>query len=35
MAFVAINGYRMHYEVFGDESALALNHGGLDGSDGR
>lgn len=36
MAFAEINGYRMHYEVFGDESApaLALVHGGLGGGDG-
>lgn len=36
MAFAEINGYRMHYEVFGDESApaLALIHGGLGGGDG-
>ena len=36
MAFAEINGYRMHYEVFGDETApaLALIHGGLGGGDG-
>ena len=36
MAFAEINGYRMHYEVFGDDSApaLALIHGGLGGGDG-
>ena len=36
MAFAEINGYRMHYEVIGDEGspALALIHGGLGGGDG-
>ena len=36
MAFADINGYRMHYEVFGDDNApaLALIHGGLGGGDG-
>lgn len=36
MAFAEINGYRMHYEVFGDGDApaLALIHGGLGGGDG-
>ena len=36
MAFAEINGYRMHYEVFGDDNApaLALIHGGLGGGDG-
>ena len=36
MAFAEINGYRMHYQVFGDEDAptLALIHGGLGGGDG-
>lgn len=36
MPFAEINGYRMHYEVFGDENAptLALIHGGLGGGDG-
>ena len=36
MAFAQINGYRMHYEVFGAETApvLALIHGGLGGGDG-
>ena len=36
MAFAEINGFRMHYEVFGNESAptLALIHGGLGGGDG-
>ena len=36
MAFAEINGYRMHYEVIGDDSlpALALIHGGLGGGDG-
>ena len=36
MAFAEINGYRMHYEVFGEEDApaLALIHGGLGGGDG-
>ena len=36
MAFAEINGYRMHYEVFGEEGApaLALIHGGLGGGDG-
>ena len=36
MAFAEINGYQMHYEVFGAESALALAliHGGLGGGDG-
>ena len=36
MAFAEINGYRMHYQVFGDGSApaLALIHGGLGGGDG-
>jgi len=36
MAFAQINGYRMHYDVFGndDAPALALIHGGLGGGDG-
>ena len=36
MAFAEINGYRMHYEVFGVDGApaLALIHGGLGGGDG-
>lgn len=36
MAFAEINGYRMHYQVFGeaDAPALALVHGGLGGGDG-
>ncbi len=36
MAFAEINGYRMHYEVFGEDNApaLALIHGGLGGGDG-
>ena len=36
MAFAQINGYRMHYEIFGAEGApvLALIHGGLGGGDG-
>ena len=36
MAFAEINGYRMHYEVFGDDNApaLVLIHGGLGGGDG-
>lgn len=36
MAFADINGYRMHYDVFGKEDApaLALIHGGLGGGDG-
>ncbi len=36
MAFADINGYQMHYEVFGAETApaLALIHGGLGGGDG-
>lgn len=36
MAFAEINGYRMHYQVFGDDDAptLALIHGGLGGGDG-
>ena len=36
MAFAEINGYRMHYDVFGDDNApaLALIHGGLGGGDG-
>ena len=36
MAFAEINGYRMHYDVFGDDNApaLALVHGGLGGGDG-
>ena len=36
MAFAEINGYRMHYQVFGDDGApvLALIHGGLGGGDG-
>ena len=36
MAFADINGYRMHYDVFGDDNApaLALVHGGLGGGDG-
>ena len=36
MAFAEINGYRMHYAVYGDDDApaLALIHGGLGGGDG-
>ena len=36
MAIAKINGYRMHYDVFGDDDApaLALIHGGLGGGDG-
>ena len=36
MAIAEINGYRMNYEVFGDDDApaLALIHGGLGGGDG-
>ena len=36
MAFAEINGYRMHYDVLGDDNtpALALIHGGLGGGDG-
>ena len=36
MAFAEINGYRMHYSLFGDDGspALALIHGGLGGGDG-
>ncbi len=36
MAFAEINGYRMHYQVFGDDDSptLALIHGGLGGGDG-
>lgn len=36
MPFTEINGFRMHYAVFGDETApaLALIHGGLGGGDG-
>ncbi len=36
MALAEINGYRMHYEVFGEDDApvLALIHGGLGGGDG-
>ncbi len=36
MAFAEINGYRMHYQVFGGDAApaLALIHGGLGGGDG-
>ena len=36
MAFAEINGYRMHYAVFGGDAApaLALIHGGLGGGDG-
>ena len=36
MATAEINGYQMHYEVFGDDNApaLALIHGGLGGGDG-
>ena len=36
MPFAQINGYRMHYSVFGnaDAPALALIHGGLGGGDG-
>ena len=36
MPFAQINGYRMHYAVFGAEAApvLALIHGGLGGGDG-
>ena len=36
MPFAEINGFRMHYAVFGDETApaLALIHGGLGGGDG-
>ena len=36
MAVAEINGFRMHYAVFGDQDApaLALIHGGLGGGDG-
>ena len=36
MAFAEINGYQMHYEVFGEDDApaMALIHGGLGGGDG-
>ncbi len=36
MAFAEINGYRMHYSVFGADAApaMALIHGGLGGGDG-
>ena len=36
MAFAEINGYRMHYQTFGNDDAptLALIHGGLGGGDG-
>lgn len=36
MSFAEINGYRMHYSVFGEEDApaMALIHGGLGGGDG-
>ena len=36
MAIAEINGYRMNYQVFGDDTspALALIHGGLGGGDG-
>ena len=36
MAIAEINGFRMNYEVFGDDDApaLALIHGGLGGGDG-
>ena len=36
MPFAQINGYRMHYSVFGNAAApaLALIHGGLGGGDG-
>ena len=36
MAFAEINGYRMHYSVFGEDDApvMALIHGGLGGGDG-
>ena len=36
MAFADINGYRMHYSVFGEDDApvMALIHGGLGGGDG-
>ena len=36
MAFAEINGYRMHYSVFGKDGApvMALVHGGLGGGDG-
>ncbi len=36
MALAEINGYQMHFEVFGDDGApaLALIHGGLGGGDG-
>ncbi|MDE2787615.1 MAG: alpha/beta hydrolase [Chloroflexota bacterium] len=36
MAFAEINGYRMHYQVFGGDNApvLVLIHGGLGGGDG-
>ena len=36
MAFADINGYRMHYSVFGKDGApvMALVHGGLGGGDG-
>ena len=36
MPFAEINGYKMHYRMFGDDNApaLALIHGGLGGGDG-
>ena len=36
MAFAEINGYGMHYEVFGADDApvMAMIHGGLGGGDG-
>ncbi len=36
MTFAEINGYQMHYEVFGEDDtpAMALIHGGLGGGDG-
>lgn len=36
MAFAQINGFRMHYQIFGAEDApvLVLIHGGLGGGDG-
>ena len=36
MPYAEINGYRMHYSVYGDEMApaLVLIHGGLGGGDG-
>ncbi len=36
MPAAQINGYQMHYEVFGadDAPALAFIHGGLGGGDG-